>query len=243
MSATARIWGIGTPDFTRWLASFALVVALHIGGVALLLANFDSNDLLANPPSIVIDLAPMAVSPEETPMDVAVGPQQVEAEPEPQPEKPVEQPPPESKVQFEQPKPPEPPKEKEKPKKERQAKLTTAPTPAPQRADIAASPNSGAAGRAAIDNWKSLLVSRLERSKRYPSDARGRGEQGVAYLSFTVDRSGGVHSARISRSSGSSSLDGETLALASRVSPLPPPPAEMGGGSIPISVPIRYNIR
>lgn len=82
-------------------------------------------------------------------------------------------------------------------------------------------------------NWKSQLVARLERSKRYPSDARSRGEQGVAYLAFTVDRSGGVHGARLTRSSGSSTLDHETVALAARVSPLPPPPPEMPGGSIP----------
>jgi protein TonB len=228
------------PDYTRWAVCFALVVAIHVGGAMALLARWDSDDLLANPPSIVLDLAPISASP-ETPADMPIGPQQVESEPEPQP-KPVEEPPPpESKVQLEPPKPPEKPKEK--PKKERQAKLTTAPAPSPNRADIAASPNSGANGRAAIDNWKSMLVSRLERGKRYPSDARARGEQGVAYLSFSVDRSGGVHGARISRSSGSSALDGETLQLASRVSPLPPPPPEMPGGSIPISVPIRYNIR
>jgi protein TonB len=231
------------PEALRWGACFVAVVAVHVGTAAALLTRWEQNDLLANPPAIVIDLAPMAVSPEIAPPDMPVGPQQVESEPEPQPEK-VEPPPPQSTVQMEPPpKPPEPPKEKEKPKKERQAKATTAPAPARQHADVAASPNSGANGSAAIDSWKSQLVSRLERGKRYPSEARSRGEQGVVYLSFVVDRGGGVHGARISRSSGSSALDNETLALASRVSPLPPPPAEMPGGSIPISVPIRYNIR
>ena len=65
----------------------------------------------------------------------------------------------------------------------------------------------------------------------------------MAQLAFSVDRSGGVHNARIVRSSGSSVLDSETLSLVQRASPLPPPPPEMGGSNIAISVPIRYNAR
>jgi protein TonB len=95
----------------------------------------------------------------------------------------------------------------------------------------------------ALPNWKSELVARLERAKRYPSEAQAHGEQGVAQLAFSVDRGGGVHNARIVRSSGSSALDSETLALAERAAPLPPPPPEIAGVQIAISVPIRYNIR
>src|SRR5262249_12645658 len=91
--------------------------------------------------------------------------------------------------------------------------------------------------------WKSQLVARLERYKRYPSEAQSRGEHGVAQLAFSVDRSGGVHNARIVRSSGSSILDRETLTLADRAQPLPPPPPEITGSQIPIVVPIRYNAR
>src|SRR5262249_53066937 len=92
-------------------------------------------------------------------------------------------------------------------------------------------------------NWKSQLVARLERYKRYPSEAQSRGEYGVAQLAFSVDRSGGVHNARIVRSSGSSILDRETLTLAERAQPRPPPPPEITGSQIPVVVPIRYNAR
>ena len=81
----------------------------------------------------------------------------------------------------------------------------------------------------------------LERQKRYPSEARG--DQGTAQLAFNVDRQGGVHNARITRSSGSSVLDHEALALVQRAQPLPPPPPEVPGAQIPIVVPIRYNAR
>ena len=87
------------------------------------------------------------------------------------------------------------------------------------------------------------MVATLERSKRYPSEARARGEQGVAQLAFSIDRHGGVHHARIVRSSGSSLLDEATLALIERAQPLPPPPPEIAGAEIAIVVPIRYNIR
>jgi protein TonB len=58
-----------------------------------------------------------------------------------------------------------------------------------------------------------------------------------------VDRSGGVHKARIMQSSGSNILDRETLTLVERAQPLPPPPPEVTGSQIPIVVSIRYNAR
>jgi protein TonB len=95
----------------------------------------------------------------------------------------------------------------------------------------------------AAPNWKSQLVARLERYKQYPSQAQSRGEQGVAQLAFSVDRSGGVHNPRIVRSSGSSLLDAATLTLVERAAPLPPPPPEISGAQIAIVVPVRYNMR
>ena len=141
------------------------------------------------------------------------------------------------------PKPVEKPKEK-KPK-QKHASIASAPSTAEQRAEHAAAPARGAASHNpdALPNWKSALVARLERYKRYPPDAQSRGESGVARLAFSVDRSGGVHNARIVRSSGSSLLDHETLSLADRAAPLPPPPPDVVGAQIPIEVPIRYNAR
>jgi protein TonB len=121
------------------------------------------------------------------------------------------------------------------------APTTTAPSPAERRAKRAAAPAPGAAAQSnALPSWRSALVARLERSKRYPPDAGG--VRGVAVLAFNVDRSGGVHNARIAKSSGSSALDREALALARRAQPLPPPPAELSGAQISVSVPLRYNM-
>jgi len=234
-----------------WGACFALAVCIHGAGAAALLAHWkDSSDLVASAPVITIDLAPVPVAPEIKPTELPPGPQQTNAEPQPDPVKPVEkiELPPEPKAEpvlavTPPPKPIDKPKEK-KPK-QLHASLASAPTNAEQKAEQAAAPSPGASARDsnALPNWKSLLVATLERNKRYPADAEARGDRGVAELAFGVDRRGGVHHPRIVRSSGSSALDRETLAMVERAAPLPPPPAEIAGAEISIVVPIRYNMR
>jgi len=235
------------PEAARWGACFALAVAFHAAGAAALFARWtEDSNLVAGTAVVMVDLAPVAVSPNIT-TDVAPGPLQQEAEPEPQPEKPIEKielpPDPQAEPVVAVTPPPklEPPKEK-KPK-QKHASLASAPTRADHQADRPAAPMPGLSSRNsdALPNWKTQLVAKLERSKRYPSEARG--DQGIAQLAFSVDRQGGVHNARIVRSSGSSVLDHETLALVQRAQPLPPPPPEVQGAQIPISVPIRYNAR
>ena len=260
----SRIWRWHN---ARWAACFLLALGFHGAGAAALLARWSSDDdLVANAPVITIDLAPLAVSPTTTPTDAP--PDQVESkqqdDPDPQPEKPTE----ETKVEPEPvpekppekveippdptpqpelavlppPKPVEKPKEKKEKPKHKTASLAAAPTAAEQRADRAAAPTPGANGNPnAVPNWVSQLSAQLERHKRYPSDARG--EHGVVQLAFSVDRSGGVHNAHVTRSSGSSALDQAALSLVARAAPLPPPPPEKPGAQIAISVPIRYNTR
>ena len=238
------------PDTARWAACFALALAFHVAGAAVLLGRWsEDSDLVANAPVVMVELAPVPVSPNITPTELPPGPQQSEAEPEPVPEKPIEKVelPPDPKAEplaiTPPPKPIEKPKEN-KPK-QKHASLSSAPSTAEQKAQRAAAPMPGASSRNsdAVPNWKSQLVARLERYKRYPSEAQSRGERGVAQLAFSVDRSGGVHNARIVQSSGSSILDQETLTLVARAQPLPPPPPEVPGAQIPIVVPIRYNAR
>ena len=238
------------PEALRWGACFALALSFHAAGAAALLARWsEDTDLVANAPLIMIELAALPVAPDVKPTEVPPGPQQIEARPEPEQQKPVEK-----TVEL----PPEPqaepllavtppPKQVEKPaeKKLRQkhASVTSAPSTAENKAEHAAAPMPGASSHNpdAVPNWKSQLVARLERYKRAPTEAPNA--SGIATLAFSVDRSGGVHRARIARSSGSSLLDAETLALVERAAPLPPPPPEISGAQIAIVVPIRYNMR
>ena len=96
--------------------------------------------------------------------------------------------------------------------------------------------------RAGIADWDSEIAKLLEHNKRYPSAARARGEQGVAELAFSIDRQGHVLSSRIVKSSGSATLDEETLALVQRAQPFPVPPPDLPGAEIKFTVPVRFNI-
>jgi protein TonB len=233
-----------------WAICFALAIGMHAAGAMALLARFvDTANAVANAPVVTIDLAPIPVAPDTKSSELPPGPQQDEAKAEPEPVTPVEKlelPPVSQAKPITTAVPPPKPVEKplEKKVKRLRTSLASAPSTADQKAARAAAPAPGASTRdSALPSWKSLLVATLERNKRYPSEARTRGEQGVAQLAFTIDRHGGVHHARIARSSGSSALDRETLAMLERAAPLPPPPAEIAGAEIPIEVPIRYNIR
>ena len=233
-------------DLSRWVICVGLALAAHAAGAAALIAPWGKPyDEIATAPSIVVELTPLAVAPQTEPTDVAPGPEQTEAAVEqvvadPQPE-------PEVMTTAALPAPqiadaPGPlPEVKPRSARREPAATTTAPSPADRRAKRAAAPSPGATAQSnALPSWRSALVARLERNKRYPSDAGG--VRGVAVLAFNIDRSGGVHNARIIRSSGSAALDRETLALAIRAQPLPSPPAELSGAQIPISVPLRYNM-
>jgi len=269
MNATASIAAASRwPETARWGACFALALTFHVAGAAALITQWNEHsDLVASAPVIMIDLAPVPVAPEKTPTEVPPDVvQSAAAEPEEvQPEKPVEKaevepepvPEPEEVVEKIEPTPaPEPElamlpppkpamKPKEVKKKQQKRAVARAASTADNRAAQAAAPMPGAASRDsnAVPNWKSQLVARLERHKRYPSEAQSRGENGVAQLAFSIDRNGGVHNARIVRSSGSSALDRATLDLVERAAPLPPPPPELGTTQVAIVVPIRYNMR
>jgi protein TonB len=236
------------PEAARWGACFTFAIAFHAAGAAALFARWSEDSaLVANAPVIMVDLAPVAVSPNTTPTDVPIGPQQQEAEPEPEPEKPIEKielpqdPKAEPVVAMPPPKPVEVEKPKEKKPKQKHASLASTPSTAEQKANHAAAPMPGASSRNsdALPNWITQVSAKLQRNKRYPSEARG--DQGVVSVRFTVDRQGGVHNVRVLKSSGSSTLDHEALALVERAQPLPPPPPEIPGAQIPLSQQINYH--
>ena len=92
-------------------------------------------------------------------------------------------------------------------------------------------------------SWQSLLLKHLQQFKNYPSGARGRNEQGVVMLTFTMDRSGHVLSRRIVKGSGFADLDAEVLALVERAQPMPAFPPSMTEDKLDLTVPIRFSLR
>ena len=241
------------PESWRWGICFALALCFHFAGAMALVAKWnESSDLAANAPVIMIDLAPVAAAPEVVPNDMPpdqVAARQEEPEPEPEPPKPTEKvdlPPPEAKAEVAL--PPPPPKVVEKPKEKKPDKkkiVARAPSAAPQRSDRAAAPLPGASSRDsnAMPNWISDVAAKIGRNKRYPEEARSRGETGLVQVSFRVDRSGGVHNARVVRSSGSSVLDRDALASLERSQPLPSPPRDISDAKLNLDLPLRYTLR
>lgn len=157
---------------------------------------------------------------------------------------------------------PEQPKEPQQPVAERsvqpQPKQTVERTPERKRVATRTSdkatddrrstqsaPSSAASGigrgRSDLDtNYRGLVAAHLARHKQYPAEARARNEQGSATLTFTLDGSGRVTSARLVRGSGSASLDQEVQAMARRASPFPAPP---NGRPASFTVPVSFGIR
>lgn len=127
-------------------------------------------------------------------------------------------------------------------KPETRASQNTPVTAAPQAADarrasVNAAPMAGTSSSVSPANWRNMVMVLLNRHKRLPPG----GSRGTATVGFTIDRSGHVGSVRLLGSSGDPILDQEAVALARRVSPLPPPPADVAGrGNILLSVPVRF---
>lgn len=87
--------------------------------------------------------------------------------------------------------------------------------------------------------WEARLLAHLEKYRRYPAAARGRGEQGVAHVAFRMSRLGRVLSVRIARSSGSKTLDRAALETVRRAQPLPEPPSDKPD-EIELSVAVEF---
>jgi len=245
----------------RWGASFAFVVGVFSSAIWVTL-NWQPNSRtnVAQPmAAMMIDLAPMPVTP-ETPLSAAPpGPAQEETplpppEPVPEPE-PIIEPLPELPIieEAEALLPKEPPPEPElieesEPLDEDQLAQEDKAPPAfeaPPDA-VAAAPIDGAVSLApsqAPATWQSVLLGHLEHHKRYPREARRKRQEAVVYVRITINRDGSVVDYRLTKPSPYSTLNQETLALIARAQPLPPPPPEVSGDTVEFVVPVEFFLR
>lgn len=244
-------------DTVRWSLCAAAILLLH-GGVAYAIVNWrDPVEDMPPAGSIAVELEAQPVSTTEEETDLAPAPPQVQSEAAtPQPVAPPEEP------EIEVPQAPKPEvavtasvpkdiveekKQDEKPveiRKSKEQERTPAPTTsAPQAQKKVAKRNAApaqampsAASASALASWRSRLFAHLNAHKRPNND------RGTAVLGFTVDANGRVLGPRIVRSSGSSSLDQDAMALLQRANPVPPPPPG-SGARISIVLPVLYNSR
>jgi protein TonB len=100
--------------------------------------------------------------------------------------------------------------------------------------------NNIGVGRSDRDsNYPGLVSAHLRRYQQYPPDARSRGDQGTATVSFSLDGGGRVTSARLAGGSGIASIDQEVQAMVRRASPFPAPP---DGRARSFTVPVRFHL-
>jgi protein TonB len=254
-------------DLRRWAICGAIIVLAH-GAIAAGMVNWREEIEPAEPAAaIVIEFAPVPVAPAAPQTEIAPGPEQVmsdasankpvesveekEKVEEKVASRPAEEPPPDIKPA------PNPDVAVEPPQQEfttpqRQEPRTPAPTTSAPQAlpeQTAALPAAPTQGRIspntsnAVPTWKTQIVAVLERNKRYPAAAQSRREQGIAQVFFSLDRQGRVIDSRLVRSSGARALDEEALALLRRAQPFPPPPRELPGERVDLTVPIRFNLK
>lgn len=235
----------------RWAISLLLVLGLHVG-VALwsLYWQPQAAPLELPPPAMLIELPP---APPVAPAAPPPPPEPVRApEPPPQP-KVIEAPKPKLALPP-PPKPrPQPPKPEAKVEPKPRPPVETPPSTAPVSDRVPAptaqqaarpSPQTGnPAPSQAKASWQSRLLAHLNRHKRYPEDARRRGQQGVVKLRFVVDGRGQVRSFALAERSGSPALDRATLQMIRRAQPLPAPPPELlHNGQLEVVAPFVYSL-
>jgi periplasmic protein TonB len=223
VSAAAEMVKDRRAELVRWAVCFAVVVAAHgLGAMVIMDSATEQSDLGVDTPIVVVDLPESFINSPAPAKDLPPGPLQEEQSDPTPPQKEEKPPEPQAELSLPMPEPPklEPPSEKK---------------------DATAPPQANAPR--AIARWQSTLAAHLERFKRYPDKARARGDQGTATVAFTIDHDGRLVTSRIVQSSGSPTLDDETLAMLVRAQPLPKPPENVLDSELSFIVPVKFNIK
>jgi periplasmic protein TonB len=87
--------------------------------------------------------------------------------------------------------------------------------------------------------WVKELAAHFDKYKRYPSD---RSHQAADLIvTFELDRTGHILSARIVRGSDDASFDEAALAMLRRANPVPPPPESVADEGLTFTMPIIFH--
>jgi protein TonB len=269
MTDVAQLLETRRSRFGRWAGAAFIICGLHVGGGALALMHWVEEEADDVAGALTVEMAPLpALVPVDTP-DLAHGPVTEEATQTPEASEKVEDqvvedippvppsPAPEPEIALpmshpekkEEPGKQEEPKEaapeKESPAEASERQIAMAPPRVEAQPAPASAPSQGQSATTARAHatWQKTVSNHLKRFKRYPEAAHRRGVQGVAVVRFTLDRSGHVITSEIVKSSGSSELDQEGLAMLKRASPLPVPPNEIPDAFLEVYTNIDFDIK
>lgn len=104
---------------------------------------------------------------------------------------------------------------------------------------------SAPVGRADQEAYYETVRWRIEREKRYPSQARRRQIEGRVVLSFAIGPKGELGDCRVRRGSGNPELDQAALDAVQRAAPFPAPPAGMiraGGHGLRLELTVAFEL-
>jgi len=99
--------------------------------------------------------------------------------------------------------------------------------------------NQSASAGVSSNKWTSKLQSHMARNVRF-LQRRARNAKGLVRVTFEIDPSGNVLSARLAGSSGDPTVDKLALEAAKRASPVPAPPPALAKARIPITLPLLF---
>jgi len=271
MSAQLEFLDAAGPRLRRWAFAGVLMVSMHAAAGALALVNWPEEETSDETEgAFLLELAPVPAAPPTEKLNLAIGPRAEEAAAAvapteevkekseietpkveeaplaPQPEVVVEKQKPVEEVEDKEAEEDPRPEQKAIPLASVASQETTAPPPvdAPP-AEKPAAPKQGISSKPseATLSWQKAVTLHLNKNKKFPHDARQRGEEGVANVSFSIDRSGKVIAAHLDRSSGSELLDKEAVEVLSRASPFPQPPSDTPGLTFNFALPIQFRIK
>ena len=86
--------------------------------------------------------------------------------------------------------------------------------------------------------WQKQLLAHLDKFKRYPADRSQKGAE--ILITMTLDRTGHVLSASISKGSGDEAFDHAAIAMVERANPVPPPPPLIADEGLDFSLPVIF---
>jgi len=216
----------------RGAVALSVALALHAAPLLLLIRMVVPAPIaLEEPPAITVELVRSTAAPPRPPSEQVDGPKQIQAAAS----RPLPRPPVQMRVQANAPEAVNIPVTPPTPRAAQQqtpAPATTAPIsrPAPPAPSASTAPQ----------DWKTRVLAHLDSKKRYPPAAQRLRQEGVAYVRFTIDRSGRVLSSRIERGSGRALLDREALAMLQRAQLLPAPPDDVPGVTLELVTPVEF---
>lgn len=261
MSALATIGALKprrTPPI--WIAAALVAGSLHLGAAGVAAWSLQSDESFDDEGAPAIELAMDMAAPRTEQSDLPPGPEadasaaapesaqsaaKTQASDRPK-EEPVEAENPDRMVAVEEQKKPEEKAEEQQRRSDAStASIASEATSAPRQeatppAPAARAPVIGAGQNAAKmkAEWTKRLFTHLSRHKRYPQGVRQR--QAEARVVFTLDRTGHVVTAQVSKSAGETAFDNAALDMMKRSDPVPAPPPLVADEGLTFEVPVAF---